>query len=248
MKLISCNDKNEMSAEAARIVTTLVRRKSDAVLGLATGGTPEVMYQMLINDHQKNKTSYRHIRTVNLDEYVGLPVADRNSYHAYMNEHLFNHIDLPENQRFLPNGNAASIDEACRHYDRLIDKLGGIDLQILGIGRNGHIGFNEPGTPFDIGTHVVTLTESTRQANARYFDHIDQVPKQALTMGIGTILKSRTILLLACGASKADAIGRLLHCTKSDPDFPASALVGHPDVTVIADASALSAVEKAGNV
>ncbi|RYM05671.1 glucosamine-6-phosphate deaminase [Sporolactobacillus sp. THM7-7] len=241
MKTISVSNEKEMSRKAAEIIIALIRENPNAVLGLATGGTPEGTYRALALDHQKNKTTYRSVRTVNLDEYVGLDANDPNSYHAYMEEHLFRHIDIPQDQHFLPNGSAESLEAECRRYDRMIERLGGIDLQLLGIGENGHIGFNEPGTPFQTATHVVTLTESTRRANARYFENIDEVPAQAITMGISTILKSKAILLLASGEKKADAVRRLLTETQNT-DFPASSLIAHPNVTVIADREAMSRV------
>lgn len=240
MKIIAVADKEEMSRKAAQAIIDLIHEKPAAVIGLATGGTPEGTYQVLAEDRREYGTSYREVRSVNLDEYAGLRPDDPNSYHTYMENHLFRYVDIPSDQRFLPDGNAASLVEGRAGYDRLIDKLGGIDLQLLGIGRNGHIGFNEPGTPFDIGTHVVTLTESTRQANARFFGSMQEVPEQAVTMGIGTIVKSKAILLLASGQSKAEAMSRLLSVSEPDIDFPASALVNHPNVTVIADAAALS--------
>lgn len=240
MRWIAVNDKNEMSDKAAQIIIHLVRKRPDAILGLATGGTPEGTYRKLVEDHVKNMTSYHSIRSVNLDEYVGLRKNEPNSYHAYMKNHFFDRVDiLPENC-FLPDGNAKDLEAACAEYDRLIAQLGGIDLQLLGIGRNGHIGFNEPGTSLDIGTHVVTLTESTRAANARYFNRIDDVPKQAVTMGIGTIMKSKAILLIVSGEAKAEAVKKLLDAKEPARDFPASVLIRHPDVTVIADQSALS--------
>ncbi|MCO7176266.1 glucosamine-6-phosphate deaminase [Sporolactobacillus kofuensis] len=239
MHLISVTNNNEMSQKAATIISTLVTQKPNAVLGLATGGTPEKTYKALVMDHQQNGTSYSKIHTVNLDEYVGINPQDSNSYHSYMYHHFFKYIDIPANQTHLPDGEHASVDY-CASYDQLIESLGGVDLQLLGIGRNGHIGFNEPGTPLTIGTHVVKLTPSTRQANARYFTDLSKVPDQAITMGIGTILKSRKIILIASGKDKAEAVRRLLDCSAPDDDFPASALVAHPDVTIIADEQALS--------
>lgn len=248
MKLIAVKNKEELGIRAAAIISGLVRRKPDAVLGLATGGTPVETYRRLVEDHQANRTSYKKIRAINLDEYVGLSTSDPNSYHAYMEQHLFRYIDLPAVQHHIPDGNASVLEEACRDYDQLIDQLGGIDLQLLGIGRNGHIGFNEPGTSLTIGTHIVNLTESTRAANARYFASSDDVPEQAITMGIGTIMKSRQILLIASGKSKAEAMHHLFMLHEPENDFPASALIAHPSVTIIADTEALSLVgpERAG--
>ncbi|RYL92212.1 glucosamine-6-phosphate deaminase [Sporolactobacillus sp. Y61] len=242
MKLITVANQKALSQRAAKAISDFIHEKPQAVLGLATGGTPEGTYKELVEDYNKNHTSYKQVTTVNLDEYVGLIQDDPNSYHHYMKEKLFNHVDLRADHCFLPDGNAASLKEACLKYDRLIEHLGGIDLQLLGIGQNGHIGFNEPGTPHDIGTHVVTLTPSTRAANARYFSSLSEVPEKAITMGIGTILKSKAILLIASGKAKAEAMKELLSSTKSDEKFPASALIQHPNVTIIADEAALSLV------
>ncbi|GGL62333.1 glucosamine-6-phosphate deaminase [Sporolactobacillus putidus] len=244
MKILTVADQEEMSRRAAEMIIDLVRLKPSAVLGLATGGTPEGTYRLLALDHRKNGTDYREVRTVNLDEYAGLKPEDPNSYHTYMETHFFQYVNIPSEQHFLPDGTAASLNEECEDYDRLIDNLGGVDLQLLGIGRNGHIGFNEPGTAFNAGTHVVKLSESTRQANARFFGSVQEVPERAITMGIGTILKSRAILLLVSGPSKAEAMSRLLAGSEPDSNFPASALISHPNVTVIADAAAISAAKR----
>ncbi|AGT32591.1 glucosamine-6-phosphate deaminase [Geobacillus genomosp. 3] len=243
MKLIETADYADMSRRAAEIITGQVREKADAVLGLATGSTMLGVYRQLAADHRQHGTSYRLVRTVNLDEYVGLGPDHPNSYRHYMNEHLFSKLDIPLHQTHVPNGLAADLDEECRRYERLIDELGGIDLQLLGIGRNGHIGFNEPGTPFSSATHVVKLAASTREANARFFPSLDAVPRQAITMGIATILRSRRIVLLASGAAKAEAIARLVEGIVS-PELPASALHLHPDVTIIADQAALTLIPK----
>ncbi|MFS8650304.1 MAG: glucosamine-6-phosphate deaminase [Caldibacillus sp.] len=238
MKVIRVKDYQAMSEKAKDFVLALVKNKPDAVLGLATGSTPEGLYQLLIDDHKKNGTSYKNITTFNLDEYIGLDGDHNQSYRYFMNEKLFNHIDIPLEQTHVPNGTASDLDEECQRYEALLKEKGGIDLQILGIGTNGHIGFNEPGTPFDSRTHVVELEESTRQANSRFFDSIDDVPTHAITMGVATILESRKIILLASGESKKEAIQKLLTEEPSEA-FTASALLNHPDVTVIVDAEAL---------
>lgn len=241
MEIIETRHEEEMSRQAAGRLLEKIKKSKKIVLGLATGATPEGTYRYLIRDHQENGTSFRHVTTINLDEYIGIPPDDRNSYHFYMKEKLFNHVDIPENQRFLPDPLACDLQAECRRYDKIIEKLGGIDLQLLGIGRNGHIGFNEPGTPFTSRTHVVKIAPSTRQANARYFPTIDEVPRYAITVGIRTILESREILLLASGEEKAEAMNRLIH-GGIDREFPASVLKNHPRVTVIADRAALSRV------
>ncbi|MCH1627274.1 glucosamine-6-phosphate deaminase [Fredinandcohnia quinoae] len=242
MKLIMAKDYQEMSNKAADVIINQVKEKPNTVLGLATGGTVIGMYEALIQDHQKNNTSYKEVHSVNLDEYVGLEYTNQQSYHYYMNDQLFSHIDIQADNVIIPNGLAENIDAACQEYEKAIAELGGVDLQILGIGQNGHIAFNEPGTSFDSITHKVELTESTRNANMRYFDSIDEVPTHAMTMGISTILKSKQILLLASGKSKAEAIYNFINGEVHESN-PASALKNHPNVTIIADEEALSLVE-----
>jgi glucosamine-6-phosphate deaminase len=238
MKLIEVKDYQEMSRRAAEFIIDKVRTANAVNLGLATGGTPVGTYQYLIKDHKKNFTSYKQVTTFNLDEYVGLSGNNPNSYRYYMDDHLFNHIDIAASHTHIPQGDAEDLEKECRDYDQEIDKHGGIDLQVLGIGSNGHIGFNEPGTSFQSGTHVVDLTPSTREANARYFDTPAEVPTKAITMGIATILKSREILLLASGEKKQDALKQLFE-GEADERFPASVLKHHPCVTIIADEAAI---------
>ncbi|KAB3542108.1 glucosamine-6-phosphate deaminase [Bacillus safensis] len=237
MNIIEFESKDQLGKEAAAIIARTIAAKPDAVLGLATGGTPIETYKELIQLHQAHQLSFKQTKTINLDEYAGLDLEHENSYMTYMKRHLFDHIDLPQDQYFLPNGNAAHLEKECLRYDQLIEAVGGIDLQLLGIGQNGHIGFNEPGTPFNSKTHVVQLDENTRQANARYFSSIDEVPTHAITMGIASILSSKKILLLASGKSKAKVI-QYLEQAEIHPDFPASALKLHEDVTVLIDREA----------
>ncbi|KIZ53996.1 glucosamine-6-phosphate deaminase [Bacillus safensis] len=237
MNIIEFESKDQLGKEAAAIIARTIAAKPDAVLGLATGGTPIETYKELIQLHQARQLSFKQTKTINLDEYAGLNPEHENSYMTYMKRHLFDHIDLPQDQYFLPNGNAAHLEKECLRYDQLIEAVGGIDLQLLGIGQNGHIGFNEPGTPFNSKTHVVQLDENTRQANARYFSSIDEVPTHAITMGIASILSSKKILLLASGKSKAKVI-QYLEQAEIHPDFPASALKLHEDVTVLIDRDA----------
>ncbi len=241
MKIVQVKDYKEMSQKAAEVIIQKVKQENRINLGLATGGTPKGLYEAMIEDHRKNGTSYQHVTTFNLDEYIGLKEQDPNSYHYYMAESLFNHIDIPKFQTYLPNGLEDDYNHECERYDRLIKTLGGIDLQVLGIGQNGHIGFNEPGTSFQSSTHIVTLEESTRKANARYFNTLDDVPTHAITMGISSIMNSKEILLLVSGEEKADAMQKLLHGEVSE-DFPASVLKRHSHVTIIADQKALSGV------
>ncbi|MBM7646551.1 glucosamine-6-phosphate deaminase [Scopulibacillus daqui] len=240
MKIIQAENYKDLSEKAAKFIIDYVRNKPDLVLGLATGGTPEGTYEYMVDDFKKNKTTYKDVKSVNLDEYVGLSPENPNSYHAYMYNHLFKHIDIPENQRNIPNGAADDLEAECKRYDQLIASLGGVDLQLLGIGHNGHIGFNEPGTSFEKRTHLVELTRSTRRANARFFNTIDEVPTHALTMGIKAIMESKHILLIASGKGKAEAMRRLICEENISEDFPASSLQDHSHVTIIADKEALS--------
>ncbi len=240
-EIIPVKDYAEMSELAAERIISLVKKQPDAVLGLATGSTPEGLYQRLINDHKENGTSYRKVSTVNLDEYANLDPQDKNSYFTFMREHLFNHLDISLEQTNIPNGMAENLQEEAANYDKKIQELGGVDLQILGIGQNGHIGFNEPGTPFASRTHIVKLAESTRVANSRYFNSIDDVPTEAITMGIQSIMDSKEILLLISGPAKAEALKQLVHGEISEA-FPASVLRLHPKVTVIADQEAMKLI------
>jgi glucosamine-6-phosphate deaminase len=248
MKLIEVQSYDEMSKVAAEIMIEQIKTKPNSVLGLATGGTPIGTYQNLIKDFTKNKTSYERVITVNLDEYIGLEKDNPQSYSYYMKEQLFNHINIPESQTHLPFANGVEDEEAGNNYEKLIDSLGGIDMQILGIGENGHIGFNEPGTSFSSTTSIVKLDDSTREANARYFSKMEDVPTHAISMGISTIMKSRKIILLISGVKKAPILNQLFH-TDVKEDLPASILKKHPDVTIIADQEALSILnENKGSV
>jgi glucosamine-6-phosphate deaminase len=239
MKLIEAKDYQDMSRKAADIIIDQVKKKPNSVLGLATGGTMIGTYAALVDDYKQNGTSYQQVNTVNLDEYIGLAPEHPNSYHYYMNDHLFNHIDIPKSQTYLPNGLAKDIEAECQRYENLLEQISGIDLQLLGIGQNGHIGFNEPGTSFESTTHVVELALSTRQANSRFFNRFEEVPTHAITMGIATIMKSKKILLLASGKKKAHIISQLF-AGKVTTEIPASILNTHPNVIVIADQEALS--------
>lgn len=239
MKIIVVENYDEMSKKAAEILIKKVQEKPNAVLGLATGSTPVGLYKELIEDHQQNGTSYKDIHTVNLDEYIGLPQEDKNSYFTFMYEHLFKYLEIPKEHTHIPSGDTEDHAKECKRYEEIIESLGQVDLQILGIGSNGHIGFNEPGTPFTGDTHIIDLKESTRQANARFFESIDEVPTQAITMGIGTIMKSKEILLLASGNAKAEAIHGMIHGEMTE-ELPASILQSHPHVTLIVDKDAYS--------
>ncbi len=227
-----------MSQKAAAYIIDKVRVKPNLKLGLATGGTPIGTYQNLIKDHQEHGTSYQQVVTFNLDEYIGISSDHENSYRFYMNDHLFNHIDIPIGQTFIPNGNADNIEAECVRYEQLIQHYGGIDLQILGIGSNGHIGFNEPGTSFHSKTHVIDLAPSTIKANARFFSSLAEVPTKAITMGISTIMNSKEILLLVSGENKKEAMKKLSTGEISE-SFPASVLRNHSNVTIMVDQAAL---------
>lgn len=231
-------DSNEKLNEAgAGIITGIVQMNPRAVLGLATGGTPIGIYRHIVSDYNRGMFSFKHATTFNLDEYVGLPENHPESYRSYMRQHLFDHIDLPPAQAHIPDGNAVDAAAECARYDELIDRSGQIDMQLLGLGHNGHIGFNEPAHALIRGTHIVDLAEETRQANARFFDSIDQVPKQALTMGVGTILKAKMILLVVKGADKAGIVNRALKGPITT-DCPASLLQTHPHLIVLLDRAA----------
>ncbi len=226
-----------MSKKAAEIIIERVRRAPDMVLGLATGGTPIGTYQELVSDHVHAETSYRNVTTFNLDEYIGLSGESSHSYRAFMNKHLFELIDILEENIHIPNGVSEDIQKECIEYEELIQKHGGIDLQILGIGQNGHIGFNEPGTSFESTTHIVELDPSTREANARFFKNSEDVPEKAITIGIATIMRSKEILLLISGEQKRAAFKQLVN-GEVDEKFPASVLKKHQNVSIIADDAA----------
>ncbi|MEI3599025.1 MULTISPECIES: glucosamine-6-phosphate deaminase [unclassified Oceanobacillus] len=238
MNVIKVKDYDEMSEKATEFMVDRINSLENPVLGLATGSTPEGLYQRIIEKHQQDEVSFKNVTTFNLDEYVGLEQNDSNSYYNFMNEKLFSHVDIAADRVHIPNGVAADLEKECMEHERAIEQAGGIDVQVLGIGGNGHIGFNEPGTSFDSKTHIVDLDESTIQANARFFHSIEEVPTQAISMGIETIMNSKEILLLVSGEAKADATAKLLHGDISE-DFPASILKKHENVTVIVDQAAL---------
>ncbi|MEC0282176.1 glucosamine-6-phosphate deaminase [Terribacillus saccharophilus] len=237
-------DYKELSVMAAERIAMKLSKKPNAVLGLATGSTPEGMYDALIEMYNQKRISFAEAATFNLDEYVGLHSDDENSYAYYMNQHLFQHIDLSPEKAHLPDGRANDMDKACQAYEQLIEEAGGIDLQVIGIGLNGHIGFNEPHTPFEQRTHVVELDKTTRSANARFFPSLEAVPTHAITMGIQNIMESKELLLLVAGEQKASVLERLVYGDKTEA-FPASIIKEHPNVTIIADQGALSGLKAA---
>ena len=232
LKWIEAANYGELSKIAADIFKEQLKGNSRTVFGMATGGTPKGFYKELVKAYVAGEISFADAKSFNLDEYIGINPANEASYHYYMDQQLFNHIDMKRENIHVPTGNTADLAKAAANYDSLIESAGHVDIQLLGIGVNGHIGFNEPGTPFSLGTHVVKLTESTREANKVYFESIDEVPTHAITMGIQTILNAKKVVLLISGTSKQEAMNRLRSGEISE-DFPASALHKHPDVTVI---------------
>lgn len=236
MKVIIAKDYEEMSRKAFDVMAEVVKGNPRAVLGLATGSTPIGLYKNMIEDHRKNNTSYREIKTVNLDEYAGLDVSSDQSYVYFMRHNLFDHIDIDLKNTNIENGKAADREAECARYNALLEKLPR-DIQVLGIGSNGHIAFNEPGTPFGSVTHIVDLTESTIRDNSRMFKSIDEVPRQAFTMGLKNIMQSKKILILANGANKAKAVYGLVKGEVTE-NLPASILQLHPDCTLVCDEAA----------
>jgi glucosamine-6-phosphate deaminase len=227
------------AALVTRIIANDLRANPRLVLGLATGRTMEQVYRQLVQLHQKEQLDFSRCRTFNLDEYVGLQASDQNSYHHYMDQHLFRHVNFTPGNTHLPQGAAADLDEECRRYEGLIQQAGGIDLQLLGIGKAGHIGFNEPLSALRSRTRVKALTPTTRQQNATYFGGEDRVPRRAITMGVGTIQDARRCVLLATGASKADIIARAVEGPITSM-ISATALQLHPRCTVVLDEPAAS--------
>lgn len=232
MNFIEAKSYADLSRKAANIISAQIILEPESVLGLATGSTPIGTYQNLVKGYQNGDLDFSRVRTINLDEYCGLSTDHEQSYRYFMNHHLFNHINIDRNNTNVPNGCAEDLQEECSRYEKLIASLGGIDLQLLGIGHNGHIAFNEPNSYFEKDTHVVELKESTIQANARFFNTIDEVPKKAISMGIQSIMRARKILLIANGSDKKDIVMKSVYGPIT-PEVPASILQLHPDCTVI---------------
>ncbi len=241
MRIYKGKDYADMSRKAANIISAQVIMKPDCVLGLATGSTPIGLYRQLVAWYEKGDLDFSEVRTVNLDEYKGLSRENDQSYYYFMHHNLFDHVNLPAENSHLPNGMEPDSDKECRRYSELIRSMGGVDLQLLGIGHNGHIGFNEPGDAFDNDVHCVNLTQSTIEANKRFFASADDVPKQAYTMGIKTIMQAKKILIVASGEDKADIV-RDAFFGPITPKVPASVLQLHNDVTLVADEAALSKI------
>ena len=239
MKIYSTKDYDAMSRKAADILASHVILKPDCVLGLATGSTPIGMYKQLIEWYNQGVLDFSQVHTVNLDEYRGLAPTHDQSYRYFMQHNLFDHVNVKPENTNVPDGLAADPEAECARYDQVIDSLGGTDVQVLGMGHNGHIGFNEPADHFPLGTHVVDLTDTTIDANARFFATRDDVPKQALTMGVKNIMQSRHILVVVSGADKAPIVKKAFFGPVT-PQVPASILQLHPNVSIVADEAALS--------
>ena len=245
MRIYRTKNSADMSREAANIISAQIIMKPDCVLGLATGSTPIGLYKQLIEWYQKGDLDFSEVRTVNLDEYKGISRENDQSYYYFMHQNLFDHVNIPEGNTHLPDGMALDPEKECDRYNNLIQSMGGVDLQLLGIGHNGHIGFNEPGDSFDKQVHCVNLTESTIEANKRFFASADEVPRQAYTMGIGNILQAKKILIVANGEGKAEIVKKAFFGPVT-PQVPASILQLHQDVVLVADEAALSKVIEAG--
>ena len=241
MRIYKAKDYEEMSRKAAGIVSAQIIMKPDCVLGLATGSTPVGLYKQLIEWYRNGDLDFSGVRTVNLDEYKGISRENDQSYYYFMHQNLFDHVNIPAGNTHLPDGMEPDSGKECRRYEELIQSMGSVDLQLLGIGHNGHIGFNEPADAFDKLVHCVNLTQSTIEANKRFFASAEEVPRQAYTMGIQTIMRSKKILIIANGEGKADIV-RDAFFGPITPMVPASVLQLHNDVTLVADEAALSKI------
>ena len=239
MKIIKTKDYKHMSRVTANLLSAQVIMKPDCVLGLATGSTPVGAYKQLVQWFQKGDLDFSEVTSVNLDEYKGLSPENDQSYRYFMNHNLFDHINIRKDHTFVPNGLEPDAEKACDDYNKIIHDLGGIDLQLLGLGNNGHIGFNEPSSSFEKETHCVDLTQSTIDANARFFSSLSEVPRQAYTMGIQTIMQAKKIVVAVSGQGKASIVKEAFFGPIT-PQVPASVLQLHSDVTVVGDEAALS--------
>ncbi len=245
MKIYQAENYEGMSRKAAEIIAAQVKNKPDCVLGLATGSTPVGTYKQLVEWCDKGELSFAQVHSVNLDEYVGLAPEHDQSYRYFMQTNLFDHVDIKKENTNVPNGLAADPEAECARYNKVIRDLGGIDLQLLGLGHNGHIAFNEPGNGFELETHTVDLTESTIEANKRFFASADEVPRKAFTMGIKNIMNARSLLMVVNGEAKADIVCRALTDAVTT-EVPASVLQLHPNVTIVGDKAALAKLVEAG--
>ncbi len=237
MKLICAKDYEEMSRKAANLIAAQILMKPDCVLGLATGSTPIGIYKRLVEQFEAGDLDFSRVTTVNLDEYCGLAKDDPQSYHYFMQEKLFSKVNIDPERIYIPDGTDRDAERACGQYDEMICRMGGIDLQLLGLGHNGHIGFNEPGDVFEPQTHPVQLSENTMEVNRRFFKEGECMPTQAYTMGIRSIMQARKIIVAVSGADKAEILHSVI-CGKITPEVPASILQLHRDVTVVADEAA----------
>lgn len=243
MKIISTKDYQSMCRVGANILSAQIILNPKSVLGLATGSTPLGVYNQLVDWYKKGDLDFSQIKSVNLDEYCGLSKNNKQSYYCYMYENFFRHINIDSNSIFIPNGMEKNVDSECQRYDSIIRKLGGVDYQLLGVGHNGHIGFNEPHTSFEKETHCVKLADKTIEANSRFFNSIKEVPTHAYTMGIKSIMKAKKILLLVSGESKAKILYEVL-LGPIVPTVPASILQLHNDLTIVADKPALTVISE----
>lgn len=238
MEVVTAEDYDGMSKEAAKFIYEAIEKNPNITLGLATGSTPQKMYQYLAEMLNENNINLSNVHTVNLDEYVGLDADNAQSYHYFMLEEFFNKVNIPLENTHIPDGKSDDLEAEVANYEKIIADLGGIDLQVLGVGRNGHIGFNEPGTPFDSRTQVVSLTDVTIKDNSRFFDKIEDVPTQALSMGLETIMDAKSILFLASGEAKRDAVNSLINAEITE-EIPVTILQKHDNLTVILDKDVL---------
>lgn len=243
MRIYVTENYQEMSRQAANILSAQIILKPDCVLGLATGSSPIGTYDQLVEWYKKGDLDFSEVKTVNLDEYRGLTRDNDQSYYYFMHHHLFDRVNINLDNTNVPDGMEPDSDKECARYEELIRSMGGVDIQLLGIGHNGHIGFNEPDAAFARTTHCVDLTESTIEANKRFFASADDVPRQAYTMGIGTIMKAKKILLIASGEDKAEILAKAFYGPIT-PEVPASILQLHDDVTLVADKAAMSKMPK----
>lgn len=239
MLIYKTKNYEEMSRKAAALIAAQIIAKPDSILGLATGSSPVGTYHCLIKAYENGDLDFSNVKSINLDEYKGLSPENDQSYRYFMNTNLFDHINIDKSNTYVPNGLEMDTEKACSEYNEIISQSGGIDLQLLGLGPNGHIGFNEPDHVFIARTHCVNLTESTIEANKRFFESVDDVPRQAYTMGIQNIMSAKKIVVVVSGANKAEALAKAVN-GPIDPQVPASILQLHPDVTIVADETALS--------
>lgn len=241
MRIIRTKDYEDMSRKAANIIGAVVITKPDCVLGLATGSSPIGTYRHLVDAYRMGDLDFSQVKSVNLDEYKGLPRENEQSYYYFMHDHFFKHVNIDPKNTHLPDGTQEDSEKACEEYNKVIASMGGVDLQLLGIGHDGHIGFNEPNDEFDKETHCVNLTQMTIEANKRFFNSIDEVPKQAYTMGIATIMRAKCVLMVVSGKDKAQILKDSFFGPIT-PQVPASILQLHPNFILVADEDALSLI------